>query len=162
MRLSRLRTSLLGGAILVLIIVYAVPRITGRGGPASVLAAPAAAEPNETVRNKPLALARAQTALWAARAAAEQAWPENPFVVPPAQDLPGTPSVSNASAPRTTVAVKHVLKAIITGDTPRAVLNESVVAVGDVLWDGSVVLSIDAGSLTLRGPEGTTVLNIEH
>lgn len=160
MKSSNIRKAIFGGLIAILAAWCVLPRWLGRTGPALAEAAEET-EVSEATEPAPQvdSYARARAVAREQRAAAAIAWPENPFaltVVAPESAVPTASGSANVAQPA------YVLKGVITGTPARALLNDRIVAVGDELADGSTILSIDANSLTLQGPEGHVVVTLEE
>lgn len=155
------RKLILGGLVAGLAGWLVIPRLLGTSGPRPAYAtesvAPEAAEP--VADNPALATPRVELAGWARDGPTPAAWPEDPFqrrreLASATEDaqLPARPEQPAA----------FVLSAIISGDVPRALINERVLAVGDRLADGSTVVAIETFSVALSGPEGTWTLELSE
>jgi hypothetical protein len=141
-----LRRLIMGGVIAGLGGWLVLPRVIGTTGPAMACAAPTTAE-NETVA-APAAATEPAPDQRAELTAAP--WPADPFLVlrePPT--AVGQTVAEPAVAPR-----QPVLNAIISGPTPRALIDGKIVTLGDRLADGSIVTAIGAYAVSLQGPQG--------
>jgi hypothetical protein len=156
---SAYRRLILGGPIVGLAGWLVIPRLLGHSGPQPARAAEGEVMPAEqTVAELALpTLPDTESSLWVRDGAAPAPWPENPFQRP-RQPAPATEDASTARAPAQPAA--FVLHAVISGDVPRALINDRILAVGDTLSDGSTIVTIDTLSVTLSGPEGTWTLEL--
>lgn len=85
-----------------------------------------------------------------------RAWPPDPFRTPGSSSRPD--NGMNSTIPRSDLPARpFVLKAILDGQNPRAILDGQVVAVGDRLPGGATVAAIDAFSVTLTETDGRDV-----
>ncbi|GEM_PF-6139031 len=86
-------------------------------------------------------------------------WPRDPFFRFSAPQ----PAGSERGGDSTTAAPplsRYCLRAILTGNSPRALINQQIVAVGDQLPDGSTVTAIDQDCVKLSGPRGPWELKL--
>lgn len=157
---SNVRKAILGGLIAVLAAWYVLPRWLGRPAPAPAEAAERAEVPATTELAPPVdSYAKAQAQLREQRRTAAIAWPTDPFGVTVERPAGSAPQ-ADESSPGPGAPPAYVLKGVITGTPPRALLNDLVVAVGDELAEGATVLAIDADSLTIQSPRGRIVVTL--
>jgi hypothetical protein len=155
---SHRRKLILGGLLAVLAVWLVLPTVLRRGGPAQAHAATAdEIEAASTDADVVAPLLSAVAALPTPEALVNLGWPSDPF-----QRLhPPTPAKNPdaAAAPAETHAGLAV-EAIISGSSPRALIQGQIVAVGDQLAGGYTVTAIDAYSVTLAGPQGPWTLTL--
>jgi len=84
-------------------------------------------------------------------------WPRDPFFRF-ADPGAGEETRAGPADPRPTA--RFALSAVLSGSPPLALINGRVVAVGDRLADGSIVVAIDADSVTLEGSQGSWTLRL--
>jgi hypothetical protein len=155
------RKLILGGLVAGLAGWHVIPRLLGASGPRPAHAADSGApeaEPAAADLALP-ALPNVEIGAWARDGPAPAAWPEDPFQRR-REIAPATEDARLSARPEQPAA--FVLNAIISGDTPRALINERVLAVGDRLADGSTVVAIDTFSVALSGPAGTWTLELSE
>ena len=158
---SGYRKLVLGCLIAALSTWYGLSRIVGDTGPASALAATEESSgADESLDDLSLDIAPVpRIRPRAGRESAQVEWPADPFFrrAPTAvEEDPGDGVEARAQEPR------FVLRAIIEGVRPLALIDGVVVAVGDRLVDGSTVVAIRAYSVTLQGPQGTWILRLSQ
>ena len=153
---SAYRKLILGGLVAGLAGWLVIPRLLGASGPRPAHAADSVApEAGPAAAN--LALPNVEIGAWARDGPTPAPWPEDPFQRR-REFAPGTEDARLSARPERPAA--FVLNAIISGDVPRALINERVLAVGDRLADGSTLVAIDTFSVAFSGPEGTWTLEL--
>jgi hypothetical protein len=155
------RKLILGGLAAGLAGWLVIPRLLGTSGPRTAHAADSVAPEVEPTAADLALLALPDVALgaWPRDGPTPAVWPEDPFRR--RRELtPETEDPRHADRPEQPAA--FVLNAIVSGDTPRALINERVLAVGDRLADGSTIVAIDTFSVALSGPEGTWTLELSE
>ena len=155
---STRRKLILGGLLAVLAAWLVLPTVLRRGGPAQAQAATTEeAEATGVGADVVLPVLSAVAALPAPEAPVNLGWPSDPFQrLHPPRPANG---LDTAAAPAET----HpglALEAIISGSSPRAMIQGQIVAVGDRLAGGYTVTAIDAYSVTLAGPQGPWTLTL--
>ena len=156
---SAYRKLILGGVVTGLAGWLVIPRLLGASGPRSAHAADSdAPAAKSAVADLALpALPNVEIGAWTRDGPTPAPWPEDPFQRR-RESAPGTEDARLSVRPERPAA--FVLHAIISGDVPRALINERVLAVGDRLADGSTIVAIDAFSVALSGPAGTWTLEL--
>jgi hypothetical protein len=156
---SAYRKLIFGGLVVGLAGWLVIPRLLGASGPRPAHAADSIAAEAEPAAADLALLALPNVALgaWARDGPTPAPWPEDPFLhrrefAPRAEDAQLSARPEQPAA--------FVLNAIISGDVPRALINERVLAVGDRLADGSTLVAIDTFSVALSGPKGTWTLEL--
>jgi hypothetical protein len=158
---SGCRKLILGCAIAVLAVWYGLSQVITETGPASAQASTEAVpEVGEligptisVVSPIPEAVKREQRKL------ASADWPADPFFTRISTSLPEDPK---NTAEVLSDEPRLVLRAIVGGARPLAMIDGLVVAVGDQLADGSTVVAIGTDSVTLDGSHGTWILKLSQ
>ena len=88
-------------------------------------------------------------------------WPADPFFRDVATRKHGGNS-GDVHTPASRADQPYVLSATISGERPLAMINGTVLAVGDRLGDGSTITAIDNCAVTLQGPQGPWVLELSE
>lgn len=162
MNRSGLRKLILGSAIAALSLWYGLRQHLTGAGPSVAEATTAEVMNIDEILGalSPVAVtAEMQAELRERRLLAEAAWPADPFfkfTAPDQQQVQQEQAVDGAMGPR------FLLKAIMSGERPLAMINGTVCAVGDRLADGSTIIAIDDCTVTLKGPQGPWLLRLSE
>ena len=159
---SSLRKLILGSAIAALGVWYALEHVPTGAGPAEARAATTnAASLDEIVRelSPPTASLTPLDELEERRVLAAAPWPADPFFhfVAPEHEGHGRE--------RTTISdtrPRFALTATMGGDHPLAIINGTVLSIGDQLADGSKITAIDDYAVKLQGPYGPWILKLSE
>jgi len=161
---SSLRKLILGAAIAALSVWYAIDTFLPTAGPAKARAARAdVAKIPEIAEEPPPAAASTipETELAERRSLAAAPWPADPFFRTAAPRQHGG-ETGHEQAPASRANQPYVLSATISGERPLAMINGTVLTVGDRLGDGSTITAIDNYAVTLQGSQGSWVLELSQ
>jgi hypothetical protein len=155
---SALRKLILGGLVAGLAGWLVVPHLLGARGPRTAQAADSPT-PETQPAVADLTLPDVEMVAASLEGPTPAPWPADPFLGQRSH-APGPDDARPSTRPAQPAA--FVLSAIISGDVPRALINERVLAVGDRLADGSTIVAINTLSVALSGPAGTWTLELSE
>jgi hypothetical protein len=165
MNRSGLRKLILGAAIAALSAWVGLEQLLPGTGPAQAGAAPAAAVAQQALLGELSAPAEATippAELAARRQLAAGPWPRDPFFRFTAPRHGGADGQPDTAARGAAVQPRYVLSATLGGEKPLAMINGTVMSVGDRLGDGSTITAIDNYAVTLQGPQGPWILRLSE
>ena len=152
------RKLILGGAIVVLGSWYGVSDLLSGARPAQATAATGEAlDAVQTLRAGASFAALPEAVERELKELKPLPWPTDPFFRGASHTLAKHDVIAPGAGENRTV-----LNGIIRGDPPLAMINGTIVAVGDRLADGSVVTAVNGLSVCLDGPNGPRILELEE
>jgi hypothetical protein len=161
---SSLRKLILVGAIAALSAWLAIDTFLPAAGPAQARAAtPDVARIPEIVGEllPEAASTIPEAELAERRLLAAAPWPADPFFRTATTRKHGG-ETRHEQAPASGANRPYVLSATVSGERPLAMINGTVLSVGDRLGDGSTITAIDNYAVTLQGPQGPWVLELSE
>lgn len=160
---SSLRKLILGGAIAALGAWYAIDTFLPGAGPAKAGAATADVAKIPEIGDEPLPAVASripEAELAERRLLSAAPWPANPFFRAGTRKRGG--EHGHEHTPASGTEQRYVLSATISGEKPLAMINGTVLSMGDRLGDGSMITAIDDYAVTLQGPQGPWVLELSE
>ena len=159
---SGVRKLILGSAIAGLSLWYGLRQHLTGAGPSVAEATTADAMNIDEILGalSPAAVtAEMQAELRERRLLAGAAWPADPFFKLTASEQQPDRQEQAADG---AIGPRFLLKAIMSGERPLAMINGTVCAIGDRLADGSTIIAIDDYTVTLQGPQGPWLLKLSE